>query len=284
LPFVYFPLNIIKWILYTSLFAALCAVGLCMASEKLILGHLPEIGNPLHLFVLVNTLCIYNLHYYLKKPGGHSDRARWSQAHRRQHLYLIGISASISFFLLFVLPFPVLACSALLGLLSLAYSIPFLPFPNKKRLRDWGILKLLLLVTVWTGVTVSMPLLYWNKPWEPFKVEFMLRFVFMMPLCIAFDIRDCETDSAQNVVTLPNAIGLENSYRTMYGSLLAFVILAVWQYTRYPAAEGRLPGAFITALMAAVIFALVRVRRSDVFFLLLVDGLMLVYSTFIFLL
>ena len=252
-----------------------------MATEKLLLGHLPGLGTALHWFVLANTLCIYNLHYFIKKlPAGVSDRADWSLRYRWVHPLLIAFGCLVSGVCLFYLPVKVIGISVGLGLLSLGYSLPILPFPQKKRLKDWGLLKLFLLAMVWTSVTVLMPMFYWNKSFEAYEVEFLLRFTFMLPLCVAFDIRDMETDKENSIYTLPNAIGLQNCYRLMDFFLVVLLGLALWQYIRYPI-MARLGSAMAIILVTKIVLVLSRTYRSDVFYLLFIDGMMLVYAAFI---
>jgi len=242
---------------------------------------MPPLFSALHAFVAANTLGIYNLHYYIKKiPPGVSDRADWSQQHKWIHPLLIVLGGLVSFGCLFLLPFKVILVSVGLGLLSLGYSLPVLPFPQKKRLKDWGILKLILLSTVWTCVTVLMPMLYYNRSFHAYEVEFLLRFVFMLPLCIAFDIRDMETDKENSIYTLPNAIGLKASYRLMDVFLVVFSALVIWQYYRYPIAI-RLYSGFAIALLTFIMTRLSKRVDTDVFYLLCIDGMMLVYALFI---
>jgi len=276
--FTFATLLILKWILYTSVFAALCVVGLCMATEKLLLGHLPQAITPLHGFVVGNTLAIYNLHYYIKNiPQGISDRADWSLQHKWIHPALITLGGLLSMVSMFFLPLQVIAVSIGLGILSLGYSLPILPFKQKRRLKDWGILKLILLSLVWTCVTVLMPMFYWHKSFEAYEVEFLLRFVFMLPLCIAFDIRDMETDKEHSIYTLPNTIGLQRSLRLMDFFLLLFGALAVWQYLRYPITQ-RFVSAIIIIVLTKTVLLFSRKVNTDIFYLLLVDGMMLLYA------
>ncbi len=273
---------IIKRILYSSLFAACCAVGLSMATERLLLGERPYFFTFLHGFIAANTLCIYNIHYYVKNiQPGVSDRADWSRRHRWLHVFFIFGGAVFSLICLWFLPFKVICVSIFLGVLALGYSLPVLPFPQKKRLKDWGILKLILLSTVWTSVTVVMPMFYWNKRFEAYDVEFLLRFVFMLPLCIAFDIRDRDTDKENSIYTLPNAIGLSASYRLMYFCEFLFLTLAVWQYVRYPVLHRLISGIVIMSIASLVLFYSKKVK-TDVFYLLFVDGMMLLYAALIF--
>lgn len=252
-----------------------------MATEKLLLGYLPRLGTALHWFVMANTLCIYNLHYFIKNlPPGVSDRADWSLHYRWIHPVLIAFGCLVSLVCLFLLPLKVIGISVGLGLLSLGYSLPILPFPQKKRLKDWGLLKLFLLAIVWTSVTVLMPMFYWNKSFEAYEVEFLLRFTFMLPLCIAFDIRDMETDRENSIYTLPNAIGLQNCYRLMDFFLLVLLGLAIWQYARYPILA-RLISALGIIILTKTVLILSRRYRSDIFYLLFIDGMMLIYAAFI---
>ena len=249
-----------------------------MATEKLLLGRLPQTLSSLHGFVAGNTLAIYNLHYFVKNiPKGISDRADWSGEHRWVHPFLIALGCLLSTTCLFFLPTPVIAVSIGLGVLSLAYSLPILPFAQKKRLKDWGILKLILLSLVWTCVTVLMPMFYWHKSFENYEVEFMLRFVFMLPLCIAFDIRDMETDKTNSIYTLPNAIGLQRCLKMINFFLLLFGLLAIWQYIRYPILPRFVSALVIIGLTKAMLYFSRKVN-TDVFYLLLVDGMMLVYA------
>ncbi|RYZ25729.1 MAG: hypothetical protein EOP49_44255, partial [Sphingobacteriales bacterium] len=247
-----------------------------MATEKLLAGHTVELFSSLHGFVVANTLCIYNLHYYIKRlPPGVSDRADWSAEHKWVHPLLIAAGGLLSFICLFTLPLKVIAVSVGLGVLSLGYSLPVLPFPRKKRLKDWGILKLILLSLVWTCVTVMMPMFYYNKSFRAYEVEFLLRFVFMLPLCIAFDIRDMETDKENSIYTMPNAIGLKRSFQLMNLCLLLFIGLAVWQCFRYPVLS-RLLSAFAIVILTKAMLHYSRKVNSDIFYLLFIDGMMLV--------
>src|SRR5690606_2673633 len=147
----------------------------------------------------------------------------------------------------------------------------------KKRLKDWGLLKLFLLALVWTCVTVLMPVIYWEKQLHAYEAEFLLRFIFMLPLCIGFDIRDMETDKTHQIYTLPNAIGLKSSRRLTDLFLLIFCLVAYWQYTRYPFPD-RLISAFVIALLTKLVLQLSKKVNTDFFYLLFVDGMMLAYA------
>jgi 1,4-dihydroxy-2-naphthoate octaprenyltransferase len=166
---------------------------------------------------------------------------------------------------------------AVLAVLSFAYSLPILPLKNKRRLKDFGWVKILVLTLVWTIVTSVLPMLYWDVSLSAYPFEILIRFVFLFTLCVAFDIRDMQTDLEAGIATLPNLIGVKNSYRLMDVALVLFVLLSIIQYIRYPIA-GRLAGEVITALATKLVINHSKTHSSDRVYLGLVDGMMLLYG------
>src|SRR5690606_5610779 len=115
----------------------------------------------------------------------------------------LSIGAAGCFVSVFFLPAEILIACAVLALLSFAYSIPILPFKDKKRLKDFGWVKILVLTLVWTIVTSVLPILYHERGLVAYPYEILMRFVFMFTLCVAFDIRDMQTDLEAGIATLP---------------------------------------------------------------------------------
>lgn len=263
----------VSWVLYTSLFAAFCAAGLCLATEQLLLRRFPPVFSALHALVFGSTLLVYNTHYLLKKAE-HSDRFDWTQRHHFWHyaFWLMGMVLCAGS--VFFLPASVWEACVWLAVLSFTYSIPLLPFKEKRRLKDFGFLKILVLTSVWTIVTSVLPMLYWRLPLAAYPFEIALRFVFMFVLCMAFDVRDMQTDYESRILTLPNRIGVRNAYRLMYGAVALFVLLCFVQFLRYGEAA-RLAGSCAAAVY--VLWAIDYTRRhpSDKAYLLYVDGAML---------
>ncbi len=271
----------INWVLYTSFFAACCATGLCMATERLFTSYRPPLVTPLHALIFGSTLLVYNVHFIFKRSSPDlSDRYGWSQYYMIWHYgaILTGI-ALIGTGLLF-LPLKIWLACGVLGLLSFAYSIPLLPLRNKKRIKDFGWIKLFTLVSVWTIVTAVLPILYWDKQLGAYPFEILIRFIFMLALCIAFDIRDMQTDMDASIYTLPNSIGVKNSYRLIHIAIVLFAILSVVQYIRYPSLQ-RLSAEMITAITTMGVIHYTKRHPSDRVYLALVDGMMLLYAVLI---
>lgn len=267
---------ITDWLLYTSMFAALCAVSLCMATEQLILNELPRLFTPLHCFIAGCTMMVYNGHFLIKKTPLHiSDRMRWTYSHLIWHYIVFIVGAITCSVTLFYLSYKLLIACVALGILSFAYTLPLLPF--KTQLRDYGWLKIITLTLVWTIVTSAIPIVHWEKSLNDFPFEILMRFMFMFVLCIAFDIRDMQTDTERSIKTLPNILGVKNSNLLINISLAVFLALCVIQYFRYPN-MGRLVAEVALAFVARIAITYCNSHQSDKNYLGLVDGMMLLYG------
>jgi 4-hydroxybenzoate polyprenyltransferase len=252
-----------------------------MSTERLLLNAVPPLYSVLHLLVFCSTLFVYNVHYLIKKSTPElSDRFGWSQHHRLWHYLLMSIGIAGCCIAAFHLPQNILLVCMLLAVLSFSYSIPLLPFKNKKRLKDFGWIKILVLTTVWTIVTSVLPILYHSQAITDYPFEIMIRFVFMFTLCVAFDIRDMQTDMEAGIATLPNIIGIRGSYRVMSVSMVLFIIMSIIQYARYPSVN-RLIAEIIVAIATKLAIDYARKHPSDRAYLGLVDGMMLLYATLV---
>lgn len=110
-----------RLVLFTSLFSALCAVALCMATEKLLRHCMPPVFSSLHFFITGCTLVVYNVHYLIKKSTTElSDQYAWVQKNRKWNyaFLLLGFLLSIGF--AFQMPHAVWQACILLALFSFA--------------------------------------------------------------------------------------------------------------------------------------------------------------------
>ncbi len=270
-----------EFILFGSIFIACCAVGFCM--ETNILLGVPFNHVSFYCFVFGATLVQYNLHYLVKKTAiHHSERLAWSKKNKTSHLALIitgVILILFSFFYFQIKHFIVLIC---LGFVALLYSFPFLPFGNRKRIKDYGFLKIITLALLWTLVTVWFPINDREVSRALFIFIFAKRFVFMFVLCLLFDVRDIEIDDKEEINTLAVFLGKKKSYLLCYFLLIVFVLLSYFQYLFFPQT-----GFFIAMLAsAAATFGTMEITRktnSDFIYLAGIDGMMIVQALLVYL-
>ena len=178
------------------------------------------------------------------------------------------------------MPLQMIIAGSILGVVTFAYFLPILPFRNKKRLRDFGWLKITVLAGVWTIATSVLPMVYWQKNIDHYPFEILIRLLFIFTLCVIFDIRDMQTDQENNINTLPQKVGIKNSYRLINITLTLFVVLSIMQYYRFHEME-RLVSAMLTAIITRIVVTYLQKWPSDRAYLILADGVMLLYAVLV---
>ncbi len=272
--FVKLFLRFIDVIIYTSIFTACCAVGLCMATEKLIDPASVHLITKLHLLIFGSTLLVYNTPRLL--PSANGVQAK-SSALRKWYVFFCATGLVLSSAGLYGQSMQVLILCSALGVLAFSYFLPVLPFGSKKRLRDHGWLKICVLTGVWTLATTVLPMVAMHKQVANYPLEIAMRFAFVFVLCLLFDIRDIDTDLNNNIRTLPHKLGLAMSYRFISVLLVVFAVFSTLQFFRFADTE-RLYSSLFTALTTAGIVWYLKENSDKRAFVLLADGPMLLYS------
>jgi 4-hydroxybenzoate polyprenyltransferase len=234
-----------------------------------------------YLLVFSATLGQYNIHYYIKRDANpDSDRFFWSVQHRKTYLILNIVGAAGVLTGLFHLKPKNLMVLAIVAIITILYSFPLLPFKKKKRLKDFGLLKILTLSYVWALITVWFPAVTLTRVTPDFQVVFIQRFIFMFVLCLAFDIRDVASDSRSGIRTLPVSLGIRRSYLIIYGGLVAFVAISVLQFS-HTHQFMQFNGMVVSALATFFMIEYARGRNSDMLYLSCIDGMMLLQAILI---
>jgi 4-hydroxybenzoate polyprenyltransferase len=163
------------------------------------------------------------------------------------------------------------------GAIAFLYSFPFLPFKQKKRIKDFGLLKIITLALLWTLVTVWFPVAEANFLGFSFQLIFIRRFIFIFILCLLFDIRDTEVDRKQNIATLSVKLGEKRSYILCYILLIVFIILSIIQYTYFRNGI-ELIAMLLSAAATIITIEFSKKNNSDVVYLACIDGMMLLQA------
>ena len=232
--------------------------------------------------VFAATLLVYNLDAVLpfkhRQPAGTSGRKTWQQQHRRALAVLAGAAALVAGYLFLADGWwrylPVLLPLAALALL---YSWPLARWRGQRRaLREVPLLKIFLIAGVWSAITVGVPTLALNRPLTQAGGLLVQRFCLVLALAIVFDIRDLGRDRAAGTRTFPVVLGPAGAKAVALGFLAGAMALGF---------ERGVPplGLLITGLSAASVIVWADERRSDYFFALLADGVLLVPAVVYFL-
>lgn len=274
-----FVIRSIDFILFGNIYVALGAA--CLVQSTVI-----QLGFTDHFFfysilVFFSTLFIYNLQRIFYTPqldnSLHSIRRKWIFENQTSIKTLCLIGALGVLIILFFLDLRTFLYLSPLLLLSFAYFIPFI----KLRKNAW--LKLLILVSVWTMATAVVPILLSNSGifTKNDLLHVLVRFSFMIAICIPFDIRDLKIDEADTISTLPRLLG-EN--RTRWLALIFMIIYCLlislefkWRIVDANIFSALLLSAFINGILVVMSNS----KRSEYFYVAALDGTMILQGIFL---
>jgi 4-hydroxybenzoate polyprenyltransferase len=220
-----------RFVHFSNILIGAATVALCIQTAVLL--DWLYIPNWFLLFMFSNTILQYGLHDLFTKKGTTNAKPKlafWIK-NRPYFIASIVLAAITSSYFLFQLKWIQLLWLATLGALTLAYSFPVLPFKQLRRFKQNGIVKLTVLVIVWTVSTTVLPATFIPYGFdEKFWWLLALRFLFMLAICIPFDVRDDITDVKTARHTLVSLIGEKKCYQFSYACLLATAILLIPGY------------------------------------------------------
>ena len=221
------------------------------------------------------TLFVYNFQRIFYKPQEdislHSIRRKWIFENQLS-IKLLSFTGFAGVVITFFYNDPkiIFYLSPLL-LLSLAYFVPYV----KLRKSPW--FKLLTLVTVWTMVTAVVPILLSHSGLfkENNILHVMVRFSFMLAICIPFDIRDLKIDEADNISTLPHLIGENRTRLVAVIFMILYIMLIIVEFDRMMFSTKVFVALLLSAVINAVFVYMSNSKRSEYFYVAGLDGTMI---------
>ncbi len=262
--------------LFGSLFISICAVAMCIETNLLLHFRLNDLS--FYLFVFGATLVQYNMHYLFKTTAVvNSRRLAWSLKNKDIHKILIAFGVALIIYSLFSFRLKHFIILLVLGAIAFLYSFPFLHFTHKKRIKDFGLLKIVTLALLWTLVTVWFPIDEANFSGLSFQLIFLRRFIFMFILCLLFDIRDTEVDRKESIATLSVKLGVKRSYILCYLLLMIFIALSIIHFIYLPDSI-QLIAMLVSAAATVIAIEFSKKNNSDVIYLACIDGMMLLQA------
>ena len=272
-----YTISILRLLVFSNIFIVVCAA--IMSVQTFLYFSLP-LNFRLLAFIASGTLCSYSMHWAL--PSTHnvlSPREKWSYSRRNFLLLLFGAGFTLSvYFFLELKPF----WSGLLPLVVLTFlyssgKIPALPF---RYFRKYFFGKTIYLAAMWTLVTVYLPLMVSGTTWElPHFLFICSRFFFLFAICILFDLRDREADSAGGIKSLITFLERPGIRKLYFFSLLVSFLSALGLYSSIPLIP--LLILLLPVLAAAFVYGCSVQTRSELWFYFFLDGLMMLSGLFI---
>jgi len=251
------------------------------------------------LFYILCFLCVvlyYNMAYITEKPSaGLNPRTRWYARNlgalkRLDWILSVCFVAAVAVFLF---RYGVSLLTMPLWLWGMMLSFPLagvLYYGINHRsvgrftLRDVGWLKPFIIGFSWAGLVTVAPVVYYSLSRDvSFPVSaitvvlFIKNFMFISLLCILFDIKDYATDYNQQLKTFVVEMGLR---KTIFLIIIPLTVVGLGSFLLYGAISGFTLGRILLNTipffaLIAVAYSLYR-RRSIFYYLVIIDGLMLV--------
>lgn len=274
-------LSILDFLLFSNFFIAICAVA-----QGLVTYHLLKAKPSEHVlaFLFFSTLLIYNLAVLLSKPKAPQNspfrRVRWIFAHHRFTISTTLISALCLIPLgLLYLSFESKLLMVFVGLLSVAYNIPFLSLNQKKiGLRNIPGIKLFLIAFVWASSCVLLPIVELESLHQiqvPLSETVLLvakRFLFVCAITVPFDIRDLFQDKLYELKTIPVVLGEKKAW-IFCQALLAIYLLLLVLFTKNINLD--VIGLTLTVLLTGWLIFKSNFKRNEYYYFFYLDGTML---------
>jgi hypothetical protein len=264
--------RIFDFILFSNIYVALGAV--CLVQSSIIQLQLNSSLIAYCFLVFFSTLFVYNFQrVFYKAPENsalNSVRRIWifKNPHLLKTLTGIGFCGSVVAFLfndfriaIYLLPLLVLA---------LLYFVPAV----KLRKNPW--IKLLTLAIVWTMVTAVLPLLLKQGPFDTYALlHTLVRFWFMIAICIPFDIRDLKIDTADAVSTIPLRVGENRAKWLAFGCMVVYVLLIILEHLFGMINLKIFIALLFTATLNSMLVLMSSSKRSEYFYIAGIDGTMI---------
>ena len=273
----------LNFLLYGNIYISICAVGLT-AETYLISGHEIEL-DALMVLVFCSTFFIYTFHRLIiigsLNQETFTPRLQWIYDHSPL-LKLLSISALIVAIIAFLfLNFSIMLALVLSAIIAVMYAMPFIPKNKiKVALRDFGVVKVVIVALVWTVITSLLPILnmkgYIHDPHVPLLL--IERFLFIFVLTLLFEIRDQKIDQEAGIRTIPKLLGEGLSKVSAYVLICIFALM----YGFHDSSMERffIP-LFMSALITIIIIRFTTKEADDYYYMAYVDGMMILQFLFV---
>lgn len=238
-PFLLFLIN-------SNIFVSFCVLSLALSSE-FILGYS---NLKVAQFVFFATILTYNFQRIVRvRRLEKHPKSDWIQEHEFLIYVIMIIAASISLYRFLDFKTSTKIAIIFSGVLSFLY--PFW-------LRKIPFSKIFIIALVWTISTMLLLILENNIIVNSnITLHLFVRFLFVVAICIPFDIRDLKIDS-KKLKTIPIIFGVAKAKLICFFSLFSIIIISIFQFLND---NSRVH--FLIAIILSCIVSLILINKSD---------------------
>ncbi len=241
------------------------------------------VWHPLIPLVFLGTLSMYILHrsiglYRIMQRVQSIPKRFKPILNQRVFFIVIGIVSSLTFlYVLFAycsgrtrwLFLPALA-------ISFFYAVPLL---GKKRLRDYGWIKVPLLALTWAWITAFIPLQTVDWPPDAEVVLFVSeRFFLLMAITLPFEVRDIKVDFEEGVQTLVHRLGVHALRGLATGCALLGMGASMMLFVLHVYTAGLLIALLISWFVVLILIYFLSRERKAAYFEIGFDGILILQA------
>lgn len=285
--------SFIQSLFFGNYFLGICVVALSI--ETALVLNFPLQDFFYYLFAFAMSTFFYTIAYLSEPVNQHNPRTIWYAENKKLVAYSQYFLSSISviFLIQFIffnfekiafLSWEDIFLMSIFPLLSMAYYGVNSTFFTKKNIRQIGWLKPFIIGFVWAGTTTIYPLFYEKIKNNSFSLEktiffshFLENMLFIAILGIMFDIKDYATDSNEKIKTFVVQHGLRATIFYIIFPLVFLCLMLQWQH--FSAVGFSYQKTFVHTvpfILQLIVAYSLRQRKSILYYLFLVDGLILV--------
>jgi hypothetical protein len=270
--------SFLDFIVFGNIWIALGALSQLLLTSYLF--HIPF--NPyISSIVFIATFCVYGFSVLNFRWKGIRSDGSLRQNFIAKYYKVLKIWVGIGCFVVLILSthLHTLTQGILLleGLIAYFYSRPIFIWRGRGySLRSIPTLKIWIISLLWTISCVGLPLIesidrVSFKRWEVFT-QGMTVFCLLFSNCLLFDIRDYSSDLKRNMISIPGLIGISLSKILVFLLMVGITLLNLREF-----GINSLPFKlyFLTMIAFSPFLLLTQPKKSDYFFMILIDGLLI---------
>lgn len=289
-------LKFIKQLFFGNYFYGICAVALSV--EASLQQQLPLNSILYYLVLFLSTVLYYTYAYtHINDPNSHNPRIYW-YSHRIHKIKISQAIRLLSIFLLSILYFQLYVIKSFDFIFDNNNLILLIIFPvsgllyygisskgiAKYNFRSIGWLKPILIGFTWAGIVTLYPIVFsgieQHRVIEISTINYLLflkNMMFIIVLCIMFDVKDYASDYNKSLKTFVVHFGLRNTifYILIPLSTLGLGTFIMYGITHDFSFQKLLINTLPFLLLLRVAYSL-KSRKSIFYYLIVIDGLMLI--------
>jgi UbiA prenyltransferase family len=222
-------------------------------------------------FLFFSTLLTYTFQRFIKifygdKTSG--PRMSWMKENETLSKIILVVSTVGTLYYSYFLSWTSLCILLILGAISFFYAYKIDFKQHSKNLRDLPGIKIFLIGIVWASSTALVPAIEENTINSKIILITLGFFFYIIGVTIPFDIRDIELDE-KTKKTLPQLLGEKRS-------ILLAIVLVILSYALINIPDFQEWKLGLGILFTILIIAATRKNRTEFFFSLITDGLLII--------